>query len=63
MPQRAGTIFYGGVNASRQLVKILEEGNWKSTRLDEIVKMGQRKVLYFMQLFLHYSLFGESFIG
>ena len=63
MPQRAGTIFYGGVNASRHLVKILEEGNWKSTSLDEIVKKGQRKVLYFMQLFLHYFLFGESFIG
>ena len=25
--------------------------------------MGQRNVLYFMQLFLHYNYFGENFIG
>ena len=27
------------------------------------LKMGQRKILYFMQFFLYYILFGENFIG
>ena len=29
----------------------------------ELGKNGARKSLYFMQLFLHYILFGENFIG
>ena len=27
------------------------------------LKNGAEKVLYFMQLFLHYILFGENFVG
>ena len=31
--------------------------------MDEMVKKWGRKSLYFMELFQHYILFGENFIG
>ena len=44
-------------------VNIWGERLARRARLDEMVKNGAGKSLYFMQLFLHYVLFGENFIA
>ena len=51
-----GPFFMGEVDPSKDQVKegLVEWNGWK---------MKQGKVLYFMQLFLHYIIFGENFIG
>ena len=55
--QSDGIIFMGEFDPSRHHV-----GNWKRSRVDEMVKNREGKSLYFMQLFLHQILFGKNFI-
>ena len=46
----------------REILKY-QFGNCRKARLDEMVKNGVRKCLYFMQLFWNYIVLGENFIG
>ena len=55
--------FHGGVDLSRKYVKILMwqlEVGYVGLNGQQI---GKGKVLYLIQLFLHYILYGETFIG
>ena len=54
---KVGTTFYGGIDP-RDKQRFSFGLGWKIW-----LKMRHRKVLNFMQLFLHYISFGENFIG
>ena len=61
--QRAGTIFYGESWPLEAPSKDFHLAIGGGLGWIKWLKNGQGKVLHFMQLFLHYILFGQSFTG
>ena len=67
-PKRDGTIFIGEVDLPHPLPSKTPSKDFNlaiagGASLDKMVKNGAGESLYFMQVFLHYILSGEHFIG